>query len=123
MTIKIKMLWALALSTMIAGAVGATEMPKYDPTKYSQKVTGCDLLAGHPNDPHKVVVGLEKRDMDLPAAIAACKVAVERDPTNPRLNYQLGRALGYSGLGSQAGSYRQAALATGYPQEIGRAHV
>ena len=77
MRIKTKMLWVLAVTTMTVGAVRADEILKYDPSKYSQKVTGCDLLAGHPNDPYKVVVGLEKRDMDLPGAIGACQAAVE----------------------------------------------
>lgn len=117
MTMK-AMIWSLALTAMGASAAHAIDLPKFDPSKYSQKVTGCDLLAGHPNDPHKNVVGLEKRDMDLPAAIAACKVAVERDPTNPRLNYQLGRVLGYSGKGDQAYKYREVALAAGYPQAV-----
>jgi hypothetical protein len=31
--------------------------------------------------------------MDKPAAIAACQQAVAADPDNPRLNYQLGRAM------------------------------
>lgn len=121
MTMKSKMLRVAALATLTmvsAGSVGAVEIPKYDPTKYSNKVTGCDLLAGHPQDPHKVVVGIETKDMDLPAAVGACKAAVERDPTNPRLNYQLGRSLGYSGLGAQALPYREVALAAGYPQAV-----
>ena len=120
---RVKMLWvltvmAVTVTTMAVAAVRVDEIPEYNASKYSQKVTGCDLLAGHPNDPYKVVVGLEKRDMDLPAAIAACKVAVERDPKNPRLNYQLARVYGYSGQGEKALPYRATALATGYPQAM-----
>lgn len=118
MRIKTKMLWVLAVTTMTVGAVRADEILKYDPSKYSQKVTGCDLLAGHPNDPYKVVVGLEKRDMDLPGAIGACQAAVERDPKNPRLNYQLARVYGYSGLGEKGYLYRDVALAADYPQAV-----
>lgn len=118
MTIKIKMLCVLAMTTMVVGAVRADDKPRYDPTRYSQKVTGCDVLAGHPLDPYKVVVGLEKRDMDLPAAIGACQAAVERDPTNPRLNYQLARVYGYSGMGEKGFRYREVALAADYPQAV-----
>ena len=120
---RIKMLWVLtvttmAMTTMAVAAVRVDEIPKYDASKYSQKVTGCDLLAGHPKDPYKVVVGLEKMDMDLPGAIGACRAAVARDPTNPRLNYQLARVYGYSGMGEKAYPYRDTALAAGYPQSV-----
>jgi tetratricopeptide (TPR) repeat protein len=56
--------------------------------------------------------------MDKPAAIAACLEAVEQDPDNPRLNYQLGRAYGYSDMGEQAMPYRNKALDAEYPQSL-----
>lgn len=96
----------------------AAETLKFDTSKYSQKVTGCDLLAAHPDDPNKVAPGLKQSQIDLPAAIGACQAAVARDPANPRLNYQLGRVYGYSGQGEKAGPYRDAALAADYPQAL-----
>ena len=39
-------------------------------------------------------------------------------PGNPRLNYQLGRAYGYSGRGEEAMPYRLAALEAEYPQSL-----
>ena len=56
--------------------------------------------------------------MDKPAAIAACQQAVAADPDNPRLNYQLGRAYGYSGRGEEAMPYRLQALEADYPQSL-----
>ncbi len=40
------------------------------------------------------------------------------DPENPRLNYQLARAYGYSGQGTKAYPYRDKAVAGGYPQAL-----
>ena len=40
------------------------------------------------------------------------------DPDNPRLNYQLGRAYGYSGRGEEAMPYRLRALEADYPQSL-----
>jgi hypothetical protein len=100
----------------IAGATAETL--NFDPTKYSQKITGCDLLAAHPDDPLRVAPGFEKPEMDLPAAIAACEIAVQRDPENPRLRYQLGRVYGYSGLGEKGAVHRDAAVAADYPQAL-----
>jgi TPR repeat protein len=64
--------------------------------------------------------------MDKEAAISACLAAVEAEPDNPRLNYQLGRAYGYSGRGDEAMPYRQKALDADYPQStfvIGYIHL
>ena len=44
--------------------------------------------------------------------------AVAADPENPRLNYQLGRAYGYSGMGEEAMPYRLKALEKDYPQSL-----
>ncbi|MGE0580611.1 MAG: hypothetical protein AB7P31_00555 [Steroidobacteraceae bacterium] len=110
--------WLLVAATLAVAPAFADELLKFDASKYSQAVTGCDLLAAHPDDPYKVAPGLQKPQMDLPAAIGACQAAVARDPANPRLNYQLGRVYGYSGLGEKAAPYRDAALAADYPQAL-----
>jgi tetratricopeptide (TPR) repeat protein len=107
---------ALGLASLFAAAsAGALE---FDTSRYSQAITGCDRLAAHPDDPNKVSPGFEKPDIDLPAAIAACELAVKRDPQNPRLRYQLGRVYGYSGQGEKAGEHREAAVAADYPQAL-----
>ena len=81
-------------------------------------VTDCDRLAAHPSDPDRVVEGVARADMDLPAAIAACQRAVAEHPGSGRLNYQLARSLGYSGRGAEAEPNRQAAVAAEYPQAL-----
>jgi TPR repeat protein len=90
----------------------------FDPAKYSQTVTECDRLASHPEDPYAVAPGLEKPQIDLPRAIEACRTAVRTDPRNPRLNYLLGRVLGYSGRGAEGIANRQAAVDADYPQAL-----
>jgi len=115
---KITPLGVLVAAGLIAGVAQADELLKFDASRYSQQVTGCDLLAAHPDDPYKVAPGLKQSQIDLPTAIGACLAAVARDPENPRLNYQLGRVYGYSGQGEKATPYRDAALAADYPQAL-----
>lgn len=94
------------------------EYVEFDPAKYSQEVTDCDRAMGHPEDPHKVVPGKTRSEIDLPEAIELCTAAVEADPENPRLRYQLGRAYGYSGRGEEAMEHRLVAVRAGYPQSL-----
>ncbi|MFM8479805.1 MAG: hypothetical protein ACKOCF_01230 [Gammaproteobacteria bacterium] len=91
---------------------------KFDVSRYSQTITGCDRLASHPDDPFKVSAGVERSNIDLPTAIEACELAVARDPGNPRLRYQLGRVYGYSGQGEKGVVHREAAVAGDYPQAL-----
>ncbi|MGB3456667.1 MAG: hypothetical protein WBG08_09460 [Litorimonas sp.] len=65
-----------------------------------------------------MTTGVTREAMDKPAAIAACLDAVASDPDNPRLNYQLARAYGYSGLHEEGDPYRMAAVEAGYPQSL-----
>jgi len=106
---------ALAIASIDRGLAATL---KFDASRYSQTVTGCDRLTSHPDDPLKVAPGVERSDIDLPAAIAACELAVSRDPTNPRLRYQLGRVYGYSGQGEKGVPHREAAVAADYPQAL-----
>lgn len=108
-------LW-LALSA--APTHGAEAVPAFEPGRYSQAVTDCDRLAAHPSDPNRVAPGVERKDMDFAAAIAACERAVRADPGNPRLNYQLARVYGYSGAGEKAAPHRQVAVDADYPQGV-----
>ncbi len=84
----------------------------------SDGITQCDRLIAHPDDPDRVGEGVSRTNADLPAAIEACQQAVAGDPDNPRLNYQLARALGYSGRGGEALPYRAKAVAGDYPQAL-----
>lgn len=90
----------------------------YDFSRYSQEITQCDRLAAHGRDPGSVAPPVTRASMDKAAAIEACTAAVAADPANPRLNYQLGRAFGYSGRGEEAMPYRLKALEADYPQSL-----
>ncbi len=103
---------------LAAAAMPAEVVVPFDPSKYSQVPTECDRLASHGDDPYHVAPGLEKPQMDLPRAIEACRAAVKADPSNPRLNYLLGRTLGYSGRGAEGLANREAAIAANYPQAL-----
>jgi len=101
-----------------AEAISLDNIKTYERDVYDRSITKCDRLAGHPNDPEGVTEGVARSAMDKPAAIKACLAAVKKDPENPRLNYQLARAYGYSGLHEESDPYRIAALKTGYPQSL-----
>ncbi len=110
------LLWSGLL--LSSGSVLAVEFEDYDYSRFSQEVTECDRLASHDRDPGHVAPGVSSSGMDKTAAIAACHQAVAADPENPRLNYQLGRAYGYSGRGEEAMPYRLKALEKDYPQSL-----
>jgi hypothetical protein len=112
-------LLVVACGTSAARAEEATQ--RFDPSKYSQAPTACDLLASHPDDPNRVAPGRERTEIakDFPGAIAACRSAVERDPGNPRLQYQLARVLGYSGQGKLAMPHRAKAVEGRIAGQIG----
>jgi len=99
-------------------AHASQDVKLFDPSAYSQQVTECDRLASHPDDPFRVAPGLDREQIDLPKAIEACQRAVKADPTNPRLNYQLGRTLGYSGRGAEGLANRAVAVDADYPQAL-----
>lgn len=98
--------------------VPLTEIETYSAGDYSSAMTDCDRLAAHPSDPNAIGEGVSRAEMDKSAAILACEEAVAADPENPRLNYQLARAYGYSGMHEAAMPYRATALRAGYPQSL-----
>ena len=107
-----------ALMALQAAMLPLETIGTYERGDHERAVTECDRLAAHPDDPEAVAEGLRRAEMDLPAAIEACRAAVEADPDNPRLNYQLARVYGYSGRHEAGQPYRDAALAAGYPQSL-----
>lgn len=106
----------LLFGLAVSGAAVAVEFEDYDYSRWSQAVTDCDNLAAHARDPGHVGSPVTSATMDKEAAIAACLEAVSADPDNPRLNYQLARAYGYSGRGEEAMPYRLRSLEADYPQ-------
>ncbi len=116
MTVALRI--AVVASALCAAPVSALEFADYEYSRWSQEVTECDRLASHGLDPGHVAPAVTRDGMDKEAAIAACEKAVRADPDNPRLNYQLGRAYGYSGRGEEAMPYRIKALEQEYPQSL-----
>lgn len=107
-----------ALFALQAVVLPVDQIETYDRDAYDRTVTECDRMAAHYDDPEAVTDGVGRSDMDTQAAIEACQAAVAADPGNPRLNYQLARAYGYSGQHETGQPYRDAALAAGYPQSL-----
>lgn len=58
-------------------------------------VAACDRLAAHPLDPERPAgyPGVPFDALDPAPAITACKRALAAEPDNPRLHFELGRAL------------------------------
>jgi len=115
--------WLLTLYAVACGidpARAEEAARRFDPSTFSQVPTACDLLASHPDDPNRVAPGRDRAEIakDFPGAIAACRSAVDRDPGNPRLQYQLARVLGYSGQGTLAMPHRAKAVEGRYPQAL-----
>jgi hypothetical protein len=107
---------------ILLGMVGllprGAEALEWDSSKYSQTVTDCDLQASHSDDPLSVAPGKSSSQINFTTAIASCQLALEQDPSNPRLHYQLARVYGYSGQGEKAYPHRAAAVAADYPQAL-----
>jgi tetratricopeptide (TPR) repeat protein len=79
-------------------------------------VTDCDRLAANPPDPDRVTAGVERRDVDLPGAIAACLEARRAHPQEARFSYQLGRVYFYDGQTDKALESFQHAIDLNYRQ-------
>ena len=79
-------LMTLIASLTLAGPAFAGDPPE---------MTDCDRLAAHPSDPDHLGPGVGSGDVVTHRAIPACRAALEADPDNPRLHYQLGRVLVY----------------------------
>ncbi len=107
-----------ALGWCLQAAADDVVFEDYDFGRWSQTITRCDELAAHGRDPGHVGTPVTSKTMDKPAAIKACREAVRNDPDNPRLNYQLARAYGYSGRGEEAMPFRLKAVEADYPQSL-----
>lgn len=111
-------LCAVALLSLLLPTAYSVEFRQWDRTPFSQAVTECDRLAGHPDDPFRVGPGVATRDVKDAPAIAACQAELARDPQNPRVSYQLARVLTYAGRVGEAVPHIERAAATNYPQAL-----
>lgn len=77
-------------------------------------VTECDRLAADPSDPRKVAPGIATDALNSERMVEACIAALEYDAGNPRLKFQLGRALYQAGADKDAIAYLDNAASQGY---------
>ena len=102
-----------------APPVQTAALPPTQPTSSARgaasAVADCDRLAGLPRDPGLTpgVAGVDFQDIDPVPALAACRAAIAEQADDPRVAFELGRAISKSG-GSDADAlalYRKAAAA------------
>jgi len=98
------------------------------PLRADEEISRCDVLTSHPLDPDRITDGVSTSKVLIEEGIAACITAVNKDPENPRLNYQLGRVYFYDDQVDKAmphleqaatGGYRQAEFVLGYVLDTG----
>jgi hypothetical protein len=102
------------MKTIMLAAAAALTLAA--PATFAQDITECDRQASHPSDPDKVLPGLHDDEMNFAAAQAACEAAVQKDPNNKRLRYQLGRAYFYDRKFEQGLPHVKWAADQGYQQ-------
>ena len=84
--------------------------PRMQAVPTDAPLTQCDTYAANPFDPQRKAVGVPREKLSPALAIPACKSALAKFPTSPRLMYQLGRSYHYAGnVGEALTYYRQAA--------------
>jgi hypothetical protein len=82
-----------------------------------EAIRSCDRLASAATDPDRPadVKGVETESIDGPAAIRACQEAVQAEPANRRLAFQLGRAFAFSQHYGEAKVWYEKGAALGSP--------
>src|SRR5579862_5377547 len=99
---------ASVAAALVAAGIIAVSSPAF------ADVTRCDMLAAHQFDPHSVAPGVSFADLNAARAIAACNAALKLDPSNPRLRFELGRALERTGAYADAAKLYRLAGDDGY---------
>lgn len=84
------------------------------PTARADAPTPCDIAAANPMDPGRLAPGHAFGDLDGAAAEEACRASLADHPDDPRLTYQLGRALDRLARFDEAKAAYLKALAGGY---------
>ncbi len=114
------MIWAglAVFVSMQTVAVPFDEIGLYDAPPGLQTVTACDRLTGQRMDPYSLAHGAFWSEIDADAAISACREALDADPDNPRLLYQMSRALNVAERYDEALPYRERAVRAGYPHAL-----
>jgi TPR repeat protein len=79
-------------------------------------VEACDRLAASPLDPDRPggVTGLKIPDLDPALAVPACRAALAAEPNNPRIMFELARAVAKDGGAAEALALDRKAAAAGH---------
>jgi WD40 repeat protein len=87
--------FARAISTYTLKPTDRTRYGILDPPVEAAPVglLHCDALAGDAEDPHHIGSGVPFEQIDAARAIGACRADLKAHPGEPRLEYQLARAL------------------------------
>lgn len=103
---------------MLVGLLMAGPAMAEEAANVSFLIDECDRAAAHPADPDRVAPGLEKKQINLPAAEAICRKAHEAAPDHARTAYTLGRTIYYQDRRAEALPYLEMAAARGYRQAV-----
>ena len=70
----------------------------------TSEISRCDALAAHPDDPERPdeVRGVTDDELNTDRAAAVCRQALAAEPDDPRIKFQLARALLFSGQAEEA---------------------
>jgi tetratricopeptide (TPR) repeat protein len=97
--------WVLIDVAVAAGTPAATVAAEVPTATDASAVAGrCDELAAHPDDPGRPssIAGIADQALNPELAIESCMMAVEQNPDNSRLAFQLARSLLAGGLVNDA---------------------
>ena len=115
--------WIASAVTLTATAQLSLAQPGTD-TAAPTSVAACDRLAAHSDDRGATAPGVLFDDLRVPEALAACSEAVALWPDEPRLSFQLGRALTAAGQYDDARDAYERAAAHDYAAALaGLAHL
>lgn len=89
-----------------------------DPLGLSAVVTPCDLLAGDPDDPRRITDGVAWGLVNAKRALIECSSALADDPTNPRLQHEMGRLLDIQGRYDEARGFYNLAGGADYSASL-----
>jgi len=110
----------LAERALNRGAVSKGEKPTAQSNnatsdQVDMAIKRCDQLAAHPNDKNSNVAGVGWDVLDGKEAVDSCRLAVELNPGNARMHFQLGRAYDKAGNPQALTELKIAAIDMRYP--------
>ena len=95
---------------------GTALLPNLIITPVNPTPQDCDEVAANPSDPKLPTnaKGVEFDEIDAARAVIICRDVLKSSPDNPRMQYELGRALDAAQKYDQAMNYYRKAAAAGY---------